>query len=73
MSEPVKDLEAVYRQSGKVFSLDYQHAISNYLAQKPKGKHGKHSYRPEDWGMDTDTLKQQAKDYIESYQVKREP
>ena len=72
MSDPVKALEAVYRQSGKVFSLDYQHAISNYLAQKPKGKHGKHSYRPEDWGMDTATLKQQAKDYIESYQVKRE-
>lgn len=72
MRDPVKALEAVYRQSGKVFSLDYQHAISNYLAQKPKGKHGKHSYRPEDWGMDTPTLKQQAKDYTESYQVKRE-
>ena len=72
MSEPVKALEAVYHQSGKTFSQEYQHAIHDYLAKKPKDKHGKHSYQPEDWGMDTATLKEQAKDYIKSYQVKIE-
>ena len=72
MNDPVKALAAVYQQSGKTFSEQYQQAIHDYLAEKPKGKHGKHSYRPEDWGMDTETLKQQAKDYIDSYQVKLE-
>ena len=72
MSDPVKALEAVYRQSGKIFSEDYQQAITNYLAHKPKGKHGKHSYLPEDWGMDTETLKQQALSYMQAYQVKEE-
>ena len=72
MSDPVKALEAVYRQSGKAFSQGYQHAITQYLAHKPKGKHGKHAYVPEDWGMDTSTLKEQAENYIASYHVKVE-
>lgn len=72
MSDPVKALESVYRISGKKFTQEYQQTIKNYLAQKPKGKHGKHSYRPEDLGMDTETLKKEAKSYIESYQVKIE-
>jgi len=72
MRDPVKALEGVYRQAGKAFSQDYQRAITEYLAQKPKGKHGKHQYLPEDWGMDTETLEQQAQDYIESYQVEKE-
>ena len=72
MRDPVKALEGVYRQAGKAFSQDYQRAITGYLAQKPKGKHGKHQYLPEDWGMDTETLEQQAQDYIESYQVEKE-
>ena len=72
MNDPVKALAAVYQQSGKTFSEEYQQAIHDYLAEKPKGKHGKHNYGPEDWGMDTETLKQQAKEYIDSYQVKLE-
>jgi len=72
MQDPVKALEAVYRQSGKTFSKDYQHAIKDYLTHKPKGKHGKHKYLPEDWGMDTETLKQQAQDYMQAYRVQEE-
>lgn len=72
MSDPVKALEGVYRQSGKPFSQDYRHAITEYLAQKPKGKHGKHRYLPEDWGMNTETLEKQAEAYMHSYQVEKE-
>ena len=72
MEDPVKALEAVYRQSGKTFSNDHQHAIKDYLTQKPKGKYGKHKYLPEDWGMDTETLKQQAQDYMQAYHVQKE-
>jgi hypothetical protein len=72
MSDPVKALEGVYRQSGKHFSQDYRHAITEYLAQKPKGKHGKHRYLPEDWGMNTETLETQAEAYMQSYQVEKE-
>jgi len=27
---------------------------------------------PEDWGMDTETLKQQAQDYMQAYHVQKE-
>lgn len=72
MEDPVKALEAVYRQSEKTFSQGYQHAITDYLTRKPKGKHGKHKYLPEDWGMDTETLEQQAEAYMQAYDVKKE-
>ena len=72
MEDPVRALEAVYRKSEKTFSQGYQHAITDYLTRKPKGKHGKHKYLPEDWGMDTETLEQQAEDYMQAYHVKKE-
>ena len=72
MTDPVKALESVYQQTGRPFEKNYIDAIKNYLEHKPKGKHGKHSYQPEDWGLSTETLKAEAKPYLESYQVKSE-
>lgn len=72
MADPVTALESVYRQADKPFDQSYIDAIKNYLDHKPKGKHGKHSYQPEDWGLNTDILKAEAKPYLESYQVKSE-
>ncbi len=73
MRDPVTALESLYQQAGKPFSNTYRKAIEDYLAHKPKGKHGKHSYAPEDWGLDTATLKTEAKPYIDSFKVAEEP
>lgn len=72
MADPVAALQSVYQQAGKPFDSEYSAAVRNYLDQKPKGKHGKHSYQPEDWGLTTAELKAEAQAYIDSYQVTSE-
>lgn len=73
MKNPVAALESLYKQVGKPFTDTYRQAIEEYLAHKPKGKHGKHHYAPEEWGLDTETLKAEAKPYIDSFNVAEEP
>jgi hypothetical protein len=72
MQEPISALESLYQKTGKNFSDSYRHAIQDYLNHKPKNKHGKHSYAPEDWGLNTATLKEEAQPYLSSFNVKTE-
>ncbi len=69
MEDPIAALQAVYEQVGKPFDAEYIAAIRSYLDRKPKGKHGKHSYQPEDWGLTTMTLIEKAQPYMTSYKV----
>lgn len=69
MADPVAALRSLYQQAGKPFTDAYAEAIRSYLDHKPKNKHGKHSYKPEDWGLSTDTLKEEAKPYIDAFGV----
>ena len=72
MQDPVEALRSLYQQAGREFSSEYAQAIRSYLDHKPKNKHGKHSYQPEDWGLSTETLKQEAQPYIEAFGVNSE-
>jgi len=36
-----------------------------FIADNPKGKHGIHSYTPEEYGIDPDAVRRELKDYIE--------
>ena len=46
-----------------------EHKIQQYLANKPKGKFGKHEYDMSKFGMDATSLREQFKRYIDYYKI----
>lgn len=54
--DPVEALRACYEHHALPFSNAHASGIRHYLAAKPKGKHGKHDYALEEFGLDSDEL-----------------
>ncbi|MEN8158808.1 MAG: sulfotransferase [Myxococcota bacterium] len=69
MRDPVATLGAAYERMGRPFSDAHAGAIRRYLADKPKGKFGVHSYTPEEWGYTADGLRKRLAPYIEHFGV----
>ncbi len=46
--------------------------ITDYLANKPKGKHGAHSYTLADVGLDDASVRATFKHYVEHYDITEE-
>ena len=54
---------------GLSFNEVHEERIRTYLANKPKGKFGKHEYRPEDWGFTKAGIREDTRAYVEAYGV----
>jgi hypothetical protein len=52
ITDPVNTVEGVYRHFGMALAPDMASAIETYVAAKPKGGYGAHSYHFEDHGLD---------------------
>ena len=46
--------------------------IQSFLAENPRGKHGKHDYRFEDYGLDRDEERERYADYQERFGIESE-
>jgi hypothetical protein len=69
MRDPVAAIGRAYAEIGRPFEASHAAAVRDYLANKPKGKFGKHKYEPEDWGYSTAELRERTKPYIAAYGV----
>jgi hypothetical protein len=69
MRDPVGTLGNAYARMGRPFDEAHADAIRRYLAEKPKGKFGVHTYTPEEWGYTTDGLRERLAPYIEHFGV----
>ncbi|MDR3534812.1 MAG: sulfotransferase [Rhodopila sp.] len=52
ITDPVSTVDNVYRHFGMTLSAQTASAIESYVAAKPKGGYGQHSYQFEDHGLD---------------------
>jgi hypothetical protein len=43
-----------------------------FIADNPKGKHGVHSYTPDEYGLDPQTIRRDFRSYIERFELKPE-
>jgi hypothetical protein len=73
MADPVGAVEAAYDAIGHPMSDSHRTAIGEYLAHKPRAKHGVHHYTAADWGFDPDELRASLADYLEDFAVAIEP
>lgn len=69
MDDPVAAIEGAYAGIGRELTPDHRRAITEYLASKPRGKHGVHRYTAEEWGFDADELRERLAAYLTTFDV----
>ena len=70
MANAVNTIADSYKKLNRTFSSDLGQAMQHYLDHKPQAKHGKHRYSPEDFGLSSNTLREQFSSYMNAYGVK---
>ena len=73
MADPVDAIAVAYREIGRELEDGHRRAIGDYLAAKPRGKHGSHDYTAAAWGFDADTVRAELAGYMSTFEVVAEP
>jgi hypothetical protein len=68
-TDPMAAVEAVYGWLGIAFFAESRAAMSAFLADSRQGKHGKHNYSPEQYGMSAEAIRDEFSDYLADYNV----
>ena len=72
MRDPLAAVRAVYDRLGMTLPDDIADRMRAYLAAKPRGKHGEHRYRLEDFGLDRERLRRGYAAYCARFDVPAE-
>jgi hypothetical protein len=72
ISDPVSTVESVYRHFGMPMAPDMASAIDAYVAARPKGGYGEHSYHFEDHGLDEEEERARFLPYMVGFGVTAE-
>lgn len=70
MRNAVDAIGQSYKRLGLAFDGELRASMQQYLDNKPQGKHGKHHYSPEDFGLSSAALREQFATYMNYYGVK---
>lgn len=68
-ADPVKALRAIYGEAGVSFTPAFETALHQRIANRPRGSHGKHEYRAEEFGLDSGTIRRRFANYIDRFDV----
>jgi hypothetical protein len=69
MRDPLAAIARVYAQLGLDLETTAETRMRAYLAAKPRGQHGPHRYRLEDFGLDRTAVRAQYLSYMQHYDV----
>jgi hypothetical protein len=72
MADPVASLRKTYEQLALEWPTGHDRTITEYLANKPKGKHGAHAYSLADVGLDQDSVRATFEHYVSYYGIVEE-
>jgi len=67
LTDPLGTIENIYSHFGFSWNVDTQRAMENYLANKPRGKHGKHEYSLAQFGLTESLVKERFAAYYDRY------
>lgn len=68
-SDPVGEMRKVYARFDLPFTADAEAGMRAMIAANPQGKHGKHEYRLEDYGLSRGQVHDHFADYIARYGI----
>ena len=69
VSDPLGTVRGIYEHFGEPLTPEAEAAMQAYMADNPKGKHGKHSYSLEEYGLTRAGVHERFKDYIERFEI----
>jgi hypothetical protein len=72
MSDPVAAIGSAYAAVARELTPEHGRAITDYLAAKPRGKHGVHRYDAADWGFDVGELRGELQPYLDRFEIELE-
>ena len=71
MADPVAAIAGAYGEIGRELTAGHRRAVVDYLAAKPRGKHGTHHYTAADWGFDAATVRAELAGYMSASASRR--
>lgn len=69
MKDPIGQVRAIYDHFGEPVTPEAEAAMNAYMDANPKGKHGKHEYSLERYGLTREGVHKAFADYIERYKI----
>jgi hypothetical protein len=72
ISDPLTSIRSIYSSAGKELSDEAQAEMTQWLDSNPQGKHGKHVYSLENYGISKADVENLFADYVERYQLTME-
>jgi len=72
MGDPVGCLRATYEGLALTWPAGHDRVVTDYLALKPKDKHGAHAYSLQDVGLDPDAVRKSFGPYVSHYRIAEE-
>jgi sulfotransferase family protein len=73
MADPVASLHRLYDELELAWPAHHDRIVRDYLASKPKGKHGEHRYTFADVGLDESSVRATFARYVSHYGITEEP
>jgi hypothetical protein len=67
MRDPIDALKKVYDHFDEPMTAEAEQAMTAFLARNPKGKHGKHDYSLEEFGLTKAGVRAHFRDYCERF------
>ena len=69
MRDPIAEIRKVYRHFDEPFTAEAEAAMNHYMQANPKGKHGRHTYSLEDYGLTTEQVRERYANYCERFSI----
>jgi len=64
-ADPLGAAARTYERLGLPFSAEAERRMAEYAQANPRGKHGRHAYRLEDWGLERGAVREVFRSYTE--------
>jgi hypothetical protein len=71
MADPIGEIKKLYKRFDEPLSETAEANMRTYLADNPQGKHGKHSYSLEEYGLTREEVRARYADYCRKFQIEQ--
>lgn len=69
MSDPIGEMKQLYDRFGEPFTAAAEQAMLAFQANNPQGKHGRHNYSLEEYGLTKKQIREHFRSYCEQFDI----
>ncbi len=69
MRDPIGEIKKIYAHFGEPFTAEAEAAMNAFMQNNQQGKHGKHTYALEDYGLTREQVRAHFKDYTDRFGI----